>query len=239
MRKLLISAILATSTLSAFAQTPDEFAKRIEALNNQVLAEKLGRGPSTEANTQGTCAVATPPTTPKSPNYKLDYTDFYGSGSIIIWREPCASGTGTAVALQGTIKSGTPFFCSSLVDLVQGGTQLTSFLFNPSTCTKLVAPVTVLLTSTLNAFNHDQGFSLYYSPISGTQVSVVVPPAGGTSPSVAGTVGGLSSYSVSCTNVTTGKVKKFKSSSTGSWNCNGLPMVSGDSVKTLITGAVK
>ncbi len=219
-----------------------------QALDQFILLEQKAQQMTIQPSSVAPGCLAMPlPTTPKTPNFTATYKWLNGdSAKLTFWREPCVTGTAKALLFTATPIIGTPFLCGVNFQVIQNGTQYTDINFQDGSgptggfCGSLIVSKTFVFDQKVLSplqFNPANALSIYSGISSLTKLIDI--PVNGTTPSrVSGTANGYKSFNHTCQNVTTGATKTFPAQTAPGFNCNGLVMKKGNTVKTTISGVV-
>lgn len=249
MKKRLCIIVLASPVMAVQADTTiDDLNFRLQMQQQQLDERQLFLQNQSESHisptlVSSTCLPAPLPTTPRTPNYSMTFSEYNGTAKLVFWREPCQDGTGTALMMQATPTTGTPFLCGSVATIIQDGQQLNNIIFRigsngVSWCANLLIK-TALIVDDGSSLKPAKALTLIYSPINGSSARLDIPASGPIVSSVSGSVAGYKNYSHSCKNTRTGTVKSYASQTKLDWTCKGLSIKAGDTVKTTITGTAK
>ena len=229
-------------------------AESVEILDGKqfLIEQNLRQQETALANTispsalSGTCLQAPLPVIPKTPNYTINATDAANEGiKLIFWHEKCRDNTGWALLVRAIPTSGTPFFCSSSFKVVQNAVQINAISLQTAPnasgwCDDMLVPATMILDSSgIVQFDPAKAMTLFYEPLAKPQISLAIGGAVLPAPAVSGNAAGYKSFTHTCTNVTTGVNKTYPSQTDPDWNCKGLALKRGQTVRTTITGVVK
>lgn len=228
------------------------YADELGNLNNQqLLMEKHLQLQAMELNSppaiksvSTTCLTAPLPSAPKTPNYSLSEKKFDGSElKLSFWRETCKDGAGSALLVRTVPVKGNPFLCGPELKIIQNAVQfnnisLRSTPLSSGWCDNLFVPTTLIVDVTADSggvpFNPAKGLTVFYNSI-----KLGIPVGGTPVPNISGSAAGYKSYKFTCANARTGEVKSFPLQTGTNWNCKGLVIKSGDTVKTTIIGIAK
>lgn len=248
LKYLTISFLLLAAVAQADQSTQVELFKERDLLNQSIEQNTLASGHRNIVS--AACFSGSLPTTPRSPNYTMNWSSSPMAMNMIFWREPCQNGSGNALLMRATPTSGKPFLCGGGASIiVQNGVQnnniklATNSSGSGSWCDYLFVPTTVLVTEyylTSSTFKVDQAMTFYYDFVS--TASLNIPAATTTTtPQANGTANGYKSGTATCKNNATGATVTTPLSSTGTWDCKakGLVVKSGQSVTTTINGTLK
>jgi len=229
-------------------------AESLEVLNDKrfFIEQNVRQQETALANTispsavSGTCLKTPLPVTPKTPNYTITATDGANETiKLVFWHEKCADNTGWALLVRATPIVGTPFLCSSAFKVVQNAVQINdiSLLSTPTSsgwCDDMLVPATMIVDSRgVIQFDPAKALTLFFEPLVKPQISLAIGAAVSPAPSISGSAAGYKSFTHTCTNVTTGAIKTYPSQTDPDWNCKGLVIKRGQTVKTTIQGVVK
>lgn len=254
-RKLLVVALAAPTMLAQADTAIDNLSFQLQMQQQKLeqqrlFLEKYQQGGQMQSSAVSLACLPAPlPSTPRTPNYSLAYSGYGGSAKLVFWREPCKSGTGSALLVRATPTAGSPFFCSASMAIVQNGVQLNDLLLESSSsavdsfCNNVYTPSTLLVdtVSYVNSaqLNPTQALTIIYTPINGSAMRLAIPASGPVVASISGSASGYKSYGRSCKNIRTGVVKSYASQTTAAWSCTGLTVKSGDTIQTIISGVAK
>lgn len=229
-------------------------AESVEVLNEKqfLIEQNLQQQETALANTispsalSATCLQAPLPVTPKTPNYTINATDAVNESiKLTFWHEKCGDNTGWALMVRAIPTAGTPFFCSSNFKVVQNAVQINAISLMPTPnapgwCDDLLVPTTMTVDSSGAAqFDPTKALTLFYEPLLEPQISLAIGAAVLPAPGISGSTDGYKSFTHACKNVTTGVNKNYPSQTNPAWNCKGLVVKRGQTVRTTITGVVK
>lgn len=194
-----------------------------------------------------TCLTAPLPSTPKTPNYKLTYSEYAGttyeeSIDLIFWRERCTDNTGSALLVRAKPIVGNMFLCSGYFKIIQNNNQINNIklLSTPessSWCDDLFIDTTLIVDQNNydnTTFNPANALTIIYK-----EKKLDIPLAIASTPNINGAVFGHKNYKFNCKNNRTGEIKFYPSQTNAVWECKGLTVKSGDTVITSIFGTVK
>ena len=185
MQSLRVILTLVSIMVALPASALDETSDRL--VNDQRVFAESNAGKRMQRAKEFTtgCATSPFPTTPSGPQWTTTFnTSSAEAARLTVWRKPC-SGNDAQLFLTFAPIAGSPFICSTRVDVVQNGVQLSSPFLNLSStgvdslCTDLLVPATAYIRPSSNSapFNDDAAMTIFYesgSSSSGT-VQIAVP----------------------------------------------------------------
>lgn len=230
------------------------FAESVEVLSDKqfLIEQNLRQQETALAYTispsalSSTCLQAPLPITPKTPNYTINATDALNETlKLTFWHEKCRDNSGWALLVRAIPTAGSPFFCSSSFKVVQNAVQINAISLQTAPnasgwCDDLLVPATMIVDSSgAVQFDPAKALTLFYELLGKPQISLAIGAAVLPAPAVSGNAVGYKSFTHTCTNVTTGVNKTYPSQTDPNWNCKGLAVKRGQTVKTTVIGVVK